>query len=133
MTSTAQNFSLYAGTRVTVQITVSDADGSGVDDLTSNYTLLVWALAPYEQGSTTAFRRTPVLQKKSTTSQVSTGGNEIDIAGSSNERADVQLILGDTDDLEGTYHHQLEGFDASGNGVVLSEGTVTILPNINNP
>jgi len=28
MTTTSQDFTMYAGTRVTVQITVSDADGS---------------------------------------------------------------------------------------------------------
>jgi len=130
MTTTSQDFTMYAGTRVTVQITVSDADGSGNDDLSSNYTELVWVLAPFENNSTSEYRDVPVLTKKSTVAQASTGGDEIDVAGSSNERADVQLIKADTEDLEGSYYHELEGFDANGNGVVLATGTVTIRRNV---
>jgi len=132
MTSTDQNLSMYAGTRVSARFTVTDTDSDTPDDLTA-YSVLRWAVVPYDNASTVAFRRHPVLEKKSTTAQASTGGNEIDIAGDNDERADVQLIAADTEDLEGTYYHELEGVDSNGNAIVLAVGTLTILPNVINP
>jgi hypothetical protein len=131
MTKTGQNFTMYARTRMLVRVVVTDSVTGDPDDLTE-YASLKWTLSPFEPNSTSAFRRVAVLEKSSLVAQASTGGNQIDVTGTDDNQADIQLIGADTEDLEGSYYHELEGFDASGNGVVLATGTATILGNVVN-
>lgn len=84
-----------------------------------------WGMVPIDP-STGLFATSPLTLQKTVT------GGGIVITDAANGECEVNIDDADTAGLNaGDYHFQLEVFDDAGeNGVVVAEGTLTLLPNL---
>ncbi len=114
---------MWAGNRKVQQFTVTDQDAAGVPlDITS--LTLKWALSQIDP-DTQIFSTTAILEKVTGTGIIHTDAT--------NGVAQVTLVEADTKNLTpADYHFELEVFDATPEGVVVAEGTLTINPNVVN-
>lgn len=134
MVKTDQSATFYAGERKTLEFPCTDEDASGKPPLNlSTFTSVKWALSAINP-QTGQPGTTPIVEKKSTVSQIMTGGNQIDFVNSAGtlDKAQVQLVGADTAALLGDYHQQLSGFDATGEEQMLAVGTITLERNVVN-
>lgn len=110
MTDKNQNFEIWAGNSVQLNIGITNsATGAGMD--LPSASSVIWHLIADVETTTPA-----ILTK-------STGGSGITVSGSV---ASVVVGQGETDNLAGTYTHQCRVTDTSGSTVTVTVGTVTI-------
>ncbi len=117
---------MWAGNRHVQRIgpiTDEDAVGSPVKDL--SVFALEWVLSAIDP-ATNLYSAEPLVCKTE-----ASGITFPDGSGGVDGIVDVTLVAGDTSALApGKYHFELEAFDATPEGVVLAEGTLTILSNV---
>lgn len=124
MSHNVQNFTLHAGDKRVLEISVYNEDPAdpGQPDLTSPIDLsaatLRWALASHATDAATLVTKT------------SAGGGGITVGGDGNEVMQVQLDKADTVDLSGKYFHEAEVVEAAGDDYTVATGTVTIAPTV---
>lgn len=111
MTMLRQDFNMTQGKHKTLQFTIYQSDGETVQDITG---------ATFEWACARSPRDASLVTKTSPNSGVSISDAE---AG----RVDVALVPGDTEDLEGYYHHELE-MTLSGFTDAVAEGRLEIRP-----
>lgn len=111
MTTTAQNFEIYKGDDLTLQVTVKNADGTA-KDLTG--ATIKWQLS-------TGVNATPALISKQ-------NGSGITITDAVNGIFEVAIAQADTSSLaaKDTYYHEAEVVDASAKKSTVLTGTAKI-------
>ena len=109
MTETGQNFTMWSGDTKVLEVTITDSDGAAVD-LT---------------GATISY----VLQRNvnSAAATISkTTDDGISITDASGGVFQITLDASDTASLSGSYYHECQITDASGNASTVFTGTVTM-------
>ncbi len=120
MPATNQNFSLFVGDALTVEITVSE-DGTPVN--LTGFTVK-WSTSRLDARG--CFSATPVIEKCSNESTLFF----VDIL---NGVIEFTLVDVDTESLSpGNYHHQLIIVDGTGNPTVVTIGTMVLTRRLNN-
>ncbi|OMF35276.1 hypothetical protein BK133_11270 [Paenibacillus sp. FSL H8-0548] len=105
MTARNQNFVMYAGDTVEIEVPVANTDLTGVT--------IKWAMKRSVKGDNTLYRETP-------------SGIEITDAAAGIFMIKLESI--DTKDLIGSFYHEAELMDAIGNVSTIMTGTITIKP-----
>lgn len=116
---------MWAGNRRVQRFTITDEDqaGSPAKDLTG--LTIKWALSRIGSGG--EFNTTPIVEK------TSDNPGEIDLVGPATDGiVDVTLVEADTLTLQGKFYFELEVFDATPEGVVVTTGELTINRNVVN-
>lgn len=120
MADTGLKDTIYAGNRHVVEFTVTDEDNSTPLDITS--LTLKYSVARFDANGN-PITSSPLLEK-------CTGAGIIH-TDPTNGVAQVTFVEADTlDVLPADYYFELEVFDATPEGVVVSTGTLTVLPNV---
>lgn len=123
MARTDQDDEFYANNPRRLQFTVVDEDNADAPfDLTS-FTVR-WAMSKMKPDG--SFSTTPALTKTSEGS----GGITVTDAAAGELYVDLEDV--DSAALHGDYYHELEVFNADGEGVVVATGKLTINKNIKN-
>lgn len=102
----------YSGDTMEITVTVTNSAGAAVD---CSSVTIVYGLdtAPHSGG-------TPLISKAS-------GAGDFTIGGGSNNEIAFTLDPADTEDLDGTYYHEMEITNAAGDVATVLEGTVEIV------
>jgi len=108
-----QDFSMHSGDDRVLEVTINDSAGSAVDISTATIT---WALSRI---STTA------VEPKGAALLTKTLGAGVTLIDGPNGRCDVALVEADTDDLAGSFYHEMQ-IVISGDTSTVMYGTVTI-------
>lgn len=130
MAKTGQDDTMYVGNKRTFRYTVVDEDvvGEPALDLTpfaTNPADIKWTLSQISPDGV-ILKDSPVVEKKRTT-----GG--VTITDAPNGVCEVDVVGADTAALQaGSYHTELELFDAFGESVVVAKGTQTLAVNVTN-
>ena len=124
MARTEQDATFYSNNDFVLSFTLYDDDATPVTVLDITGASLTWALS--HSLSANNPNKTPLLIK-------STAAGGITITDAPNGLVSVTISDADTEFLRGTFYHELELTDTSGNKSVQATGTITLLRNVTNP
>lgn len=120
MAQVDQDDTFYANNPRRLSFTVTDAGNADVAFDLTGFTAK-WSMSKLKANGD--FSKTPLLQK-------SVDEGSVVITGAAEGELYVDIDETDTANLLGDFHHQLEVFNGSNEGVVVATGKLTILKNI---
>jgi hypothetical protein len=106
-----QDIEFFSGDTVKIKVTITDADNANDPKNLTGAQSIIWALAK-AQG------KAPLVTK--------TVGGGITVTDAPNGVCEVLLSVGDTPNFKGSFYHEMQVVDATGNKSTVLYGAVTI-------